>query len=63
VCANSLSQKVAILIVSKSGQLTEVLDLLSIQGGFHWFNLYDFYAAYYGLLLVPLIMCLVVNWG
>nr|XP_026691008.1 sodium-dependent proline transporter-like [Ciona intestinalis] len=37
--------------------------LLVTEGGMYWFNLYNFYSAYYGLLALSLVMCLAINWG
>uniref|UniRef100_H2ZGW8 Transporter n=1 Tax=Ciona savignyi TaxID=51511 RepID=H2ZGW8_CIOSA len=41
-----------------------LLGILCVtEGGMYWFNLYNFYSAYYGLLALSLIMCVVINWG
>ncbi|XP_039266427.2 sodium-dependent proline transporter-like [Styela clava] len=37
--------------------------LLVTEGGIYWFNLYEWYSAYFGLLILSLFMCLAVNWG
>ncbi|XP_078487245.1 sodium-dependent proline transporter [Ciona intestinalis] len=37
--------------------------LLVTEGGLYWFELYNWYSAYYGLLLQSLILSLIAAWG
>nr|CAB3266322.1 sodium-dependent proline transporter [Phallusia mammillata] len=37
--------------------------LLVTEGGMFWFQLYNNYSAFYGLLLLSFILCIVANWG
>ncbi|XP_076818625.1 sodium-dependent proline transporter-like [Clavelina lepadiformis] len=37
--------------------------LLVTEGGLYWFEFYNSYSAYYGLLVLSLILCVVVSWG
>nr|XP_002127953.1 sodium-dependent proline transporter [Ciona intestinalis] len=37
--------------------------LLVTEGGFHWFNLYNWYSAYYGLYFLTIFLCLAVTYG
>lgn len=37
--------------------------LLVTRSGIYWFNLYEWYSAFYGLLILALVMCLAINWG
>uniref|UniRef100_H2Z9J6 Transporter n=1 Tax=Ciona savignyi TaxID=51511 RepID=H2Z9J6_CIOSA len=37
--------------------------LLVTEGGFFWFNLYDWYSAYYGLYFLTIFLCLAITYG
>ncbi|CAK8671892.1 unnamed protein product [Clavelina lepadiformis] len=37
--------------------------LLVTEGGVYWFELYNYYSAYYGLLALSFLMCTAINWG